>query len=200
MLETYYEHTVMAPVDGLVFDIGCGEFRFAAAMLDAGARRVVAVDPSPVPCGVADNDRVIVRTLAVVGRPTRKSLDTFIEFDDRKCSTLCAYGSADIPSRQRMSRLVQTITLWQLVVDHGYPSIIKLDIEGAESEVLAYWPGPIADQVTIEFHDHTTGVDNTMLPDAFLRWYHPIQHQRYRRRGRLSHWNSLFVLRELPKC
>ena len=43
--------------------------------------------------------------------------------------------------------------------------VVKLDCEGAEYDVLLDWPGPIAEQITVEFHEHTGA--NVKGPDVY---------------------------------
>jgi FkbM family methyltransferase len=61
------------------------------------------------------------------------------------------------------SRLVSTITYEQLVQQHGLFSVVKLDIEGAEYEVIENLYECNATHFCVEFHHHCTGfsIDDT---------------------------------------
>ena len=79
--------------------------------------------------------------------------------------------------------------------------LIKLDVEGSEFAILQTWPGPIATQLSIEFHDY---VDNSMYDDEYfnrlfqgsLADYEVVQHEVSEvSNARRGHWDSLFRLR-----
>jgi FkbM family methyltransferase len=83
--------------------------------------------------------------------------------------------------------------------------LVKLDIEGEEFEVLENWPGPIADQISVEFHDFTgpmrhrvdAGYYETVLWPK-LPWYRIEAHDWVDLNGsptHFGHWDSLLVLR-----
>ncbi len=82
--------------------------------------------------------------------------------------------------------------------------VVKLDCEGAEYGVLLDWPGPIANQITVEFHEHTGANEKGIeMYQRILRhlkqWYRVIQHETSQEHGikTPNYWDSLFVLKEL---
>jgi FkbM family methyltransferase len=87
-----------------------------------------------------------------------------------------------------------------LPVDHW--DVVKLDCEGAEYDILKEWPGPIANQITVEFHDFTgcnpAGEETYKEILAHLgQWYDVVQHEKTTLNNIENYWDSLFVLKEL---
>jgi hypothetical protein len=82
--------------------------------------------------------------------------------------------------------------------------VVKLDCEGAEYEILRNWPGPIARQITIEFHDFLGGAPPGVASAGHAeilahlgQWYDVAQHEWTTQHGAgWNYWDSLFVLRE----
>jgi hypothetical protein len=79
--------------------------------------------------------------------------------------------------------------------------LVKLDIEGAEFDVLEHWPGPVATQLSIEFHD---AFDKRFYDAAYferlfagpLADYRVVQHEAMREPyPDIGHWDSLLVLK-----
>lgn len=67
---------------------------------------------------------------------------------------------------------------------------VKLDIEGAEYQVLKAWPGPIAKQISVEFHPHFCK-DKDLISAARAqldKWYTCVENK--------EEIDHLFVLRE----
>jgi FkbM family methyltransferase len=80
--------------------------------------------------------------------------------------------------------------------------IVKLDCEGAEYEILKTWPGPISNQITVEFHDFTGSNPNgeetyTEILAHLGQWYDVVQHEKTKLNNIENYWDSLFVLKEL---
>jgi FkbM family methyltransferase len=80
--------------------------------------------------------------------------------------------------------------------------VVKLDCEGAEYEILKTWPGPIANQITVEFHDFTGANPDgeetyKEIFDHLGQWYDIVQHEKTKLNGIENYWDSLFVLKGL---
>jgi FkbM family methyltransferase len=130
----------------LVFDIGAHVGDRIAAFRSLGAR-VVAVEPQPALVRVLrflygrDRDVTVVR--AAVGA-TAGEADILLNIDNPTVSTLspdfvrAADGSAGWEGQHWTGRgRVPVTTLDALIVAHGLPAFIKIDVEGYEAEALA---------------------------------------------------------------
>jgi FkbM family methyltransferase len=188
------EHSFFSPIDGVVLDIGCGNFDFAKKVLEHGATHVIAVDPNRLL--LPPNEDRISFINSAVGENTRK--DIYVENENHEENHLEKY-SGDYITKQKSKYEIDVITIDKIMKDYKVEkfSLIKIDCEGAETEILRSITSCISEQITIEFHDH---IDNSLyhIPYSFLNLYKIISNKKYERRGRLSHWDSLFVARK--KC
>lgn len=70
--------------------------------------------------------------------------------------------------------------------------LVKLNIEGAEYDILSQWPGPIAKQIVVSFHEHTSegrgGSEVGRIMEHLGKWYQVIQHVNEPRYGCASNW------------
>ena len=101
---------------------------------------------------------------------------------------------------------VPCTSLERLMADEhiAFFEIVKLDCEGAEYAILDGWPGPIARQITVEFHDFL-GFNPDARPEAYharllaqlSRWYDPVKHvkEAVEWLDEPAYLDSLFVLR-----
>jgi hypothetical protein len=87
----------------------------------------------------------------------------------------------------------------KLTVPHW--DLVKLDCEASEFSILEHWPGPIATQISVEFHDYMhrekwgkmyfDGLFNYKLTD-----YEVVQHEDFAAcDNAMGHWDSLLVLK-----
>jgi hypothetical protein len=85
--------------------------------------------------------------------------------------------------------------------------VVKLDCEGEEFSILENWPGPIATQISVEFHDFTgprralvdEGYYENKLWPHLCQWYKVVKHDWVDLRGEpayCGHWDSLLVLKQ----
>jgi hypothetical protein len=78
--------------------------------------------------------------------------------------------------------------------------LIKLDCEASEFPILENWPGPIATQISVEFHDyvHKSKWDAAYFARLFESLgrfgYRVIQHEEFELGGGWGHWDSLLAL------
>lgn len=78
--------------------------------------------------------------------------------------------------------------------------VVKLDCEGSEFSILENWPGPIADQISVEFHDWTDPKkrDGDYYEKLFagpLKDYEVVQHELSVQGTGTGHWDTLLVLK-----
>ena len=183
---------------GWALDVGARGYVFAREMARLGLR-VVAVDPEPPPAGFAIEGVTVVEAGIVgVGHAGRA---TFASWDNGEPDCLVGYGGP-VPDRARL-REVATVDVRQLMgrFDVRQWDVVKMNCEGAEFDVLQTWPGPIAKQIAVSFHDHTganPGGEETYraLLGHLAKWYDVERHvweDRYS--AGFSFWDSLFVLR-----
>ena len=94
-----------------------------------------------------------------------------------------------------------TITGLMKVVGIGFWDVVKLDCEGAEFGILENWPGRIARQISVEFHD---AFDPAKWNDQYFEWlfsrlarfgYRVVSHRGYKldqsQQSTFGHWDSL---------
>ena len=191
---------------GWVLDVGARGYLFTNEMVRRGMG-VVAVDPKPPSTTPSSADRVIlviapvymvVAGLVGIGHAGRA---TFASWDNGEPDCLVGWGGP-VPEQASL-REVETLDVRQLMARFGVPSweLVKMNCEGAEYDILGTWPGPIARQITVSFHDHTganPGGDATYkrLFAHLSEWYDVERHvweERYGAGG--SYYDSLFVLR-----
>lgn len=144
-LKKFGDHTLDADriKPGCVLDAGCRDYDFALAIL--------AFSPTlQITCLDIDDDvirnrpnrpRLVACQLALVAE------NYPYDFVGR---VLAGNGSRVIDGNE-----VPTIKLSSLPTKMYPYEAVKLDIEGSEYDVLLTWPGPVADQITVEYHEHT---------------------------------------------
>ena len=188
--------------DQPVLDVGCREFEWSSAM-HARGHRVVALDPAPdikgtdVPPGVEFEGSALVSNAS---EPVQ-----LVVLPNAGASYI--HGPAH-PNRegQYPHVTVPALTMQQLMsryqVEHW--DAVKLNCEGSEYAILENWPGPIATQLTVSFHEHTGANPNKANPeDTYQRtlnhlkqWYTVERHVKERRPTcPENYWDSLFLLR-----
>ena len=139
----------------LAFDIGAAEGYHAAILLSLDAR-AVAVEPNPRSVAVlerrvAGRGAAVVRA-AVAERSGQRVLR--VSSSDPELSTLVTTeahegGREADPWDGEVD--VTTVTLDQLIAEHGRPDFIKIDVEGAELEVLRGLSTAV-ERLSFEFH------------------------------------------------
>lgn len=179
---------------GHVLDAGCRGFEFSKWFAERG-HSVWAVDPSPdissAPIGIGFSNTAIVGSqwepnaqLDIAGDPEGWFIGRKISVTSVKVFT------------QTIEKLTSDM-LW------GKPwDLIKLNIEGSEYDVLETWPGPIAKQIVVSFHEHTDRRrgrgECDRLIDKMREWYTPVQHvwdARYH--AGFNYWDTLLIRKDL---
>lgn len=215
-------HTIdvdLLPEAPVILDAGCRGFAFSKDILSLRPKaRIIAFDPDPLIFNphidrldywrlglVAGQQRLTdyVSTTkssgdgganfitdpgsVIDGKVTRQ--ESGWEFSDFELHTVACVNI------QGVMRLAE--------VEHF--DVVKLDIEGQEFPVLENWPGPIATQISVEFHDFTGPMKHrvdagyyTTLMDHLGQWYRFARHEWMDLDGdpvHFGHWDSVLVLK-----
>lgn len=194
-----FDDTLM-PERPVVLDVGARDFGFTNGIIERWpSARVVAVEPDPDVKAPEWMDGVRWRFInaALVGDGrTESGYAQYSTGEGNFLTEAKSYYDA------RMLRVLCTnIRDLMNAVGFHHWDLVKLDCEGSEFQILQRWPGPIATQITCEFHDyHDAAKYNADFYAALfarLPWYEVRQHKSFS----LSpgqppgHWDSLLVRR-----
>jgi hypothetical protein len=183
MITVVHEHSVdldLLPKNSNILDLGCRGFLFTNEMERLG-HKVFPVDIDTLPenrpyyrIAISDND----------GK-------CGIQHDNDKQATRIKEGSEISCYTLESFSLACAIDVWDL---------IKIDIEGAELQVIQSLKCPPAKQLSIEFHLHTGiyGINEMTLMVAKLQalGYEAVSHEMTSQHGAgVNYWDSLFILR-----
>jgi len=207
MLESIYEHSVrtdlLAPGEP-VLDVGARNFAFSKELVRRGFE-VYAMEPDPYILDPGLKGLTLIRRalvwrqlcgpqpLAMFGNGTGNHLLTQTMARPSEC-TVVAVECEDLET-----------VMWRTGI--GSWGLVKLDCEGCEYDILRTWPGPVAKEISVEFHDHIGANPHKDDPERIYRvildhlapWYTAVQHERSVRHciGTPNYWDTLFVLTNL---
>lgn len=195
------DHTIVdMPSDSnKVLDVGCQLFDFAVDMAAEGYQ-VHCLEPDmSVSCPRHPN--LFLHNFALVPEQQSGLIVKLIKCYDNQANHL-----SSIPGSKGPTQEVSGISLLQFSKLIKIPvwDIIKMNCEGAEYFTLLEWPGPIAKQITVSFHEHIgAGIDfygsdiYNRIIKHLSQWYEVVQHELSQRHGikTLNYWDSLFVLK-----
>jgi FkbM family methyltransferase len=139
---------------GWIIDAGCRGFEFTRGWLDLGFK-VFALDADPtmtVPDDLLARPDFRFCCAAVVGNQTN---EVRFAMDD---GTVARHVVTPEMSAYRWPVItVKAMTISQVLEQLGVESVeaVKLDVEGSEYEILKKWPGPVAKQINVSYHEHT---------------------------------------------
>ncbi len=170
-LKTLATHTVdierLTPFGGIVIDAGCRDFDFAEEMAVRGFT-VHCFDPAPDVDYMGARTNIIFHKWALVGVGKEGDLKMVVAGNGSRLSP-----QAEFPV---YAHSLSTLKIIRQI------ACVKLDVEGSEYDILLTWPGPIADQVTVEFHEHTNLGKAVHGDDIYKRinahmsqWYDRVQ-------------------------
>jgi len=196
------DHTVLGPVtEGMnVLDVGSRKYGFSKPMAGMGCN-VVAVEPDDdVSFSVNPN---IHRIFGAMVAKQYIGCDDLFKWSSGEGNFLDCTGAVPPTSAIRQMTCCYSIQQIMKMAKVDYWDIVKLDCEGSEYEILLDWPGPVAGQITVEFHDFNganPGKEETYskIFAHIGQWYDVIQHEatvRFAAKVK-NYWDSLFVLRE----
>jgi FkbM family methyltransferase len=199
-IERLAEHSVdldLLPQAPVVLDAGCRGFDFSNAVLDVRPdARIIAMDAAPGAGGSTDH-RITFLNQPLVGFLQSSRME-FVPLPNP-----AACFMREINSTASQGILLETRTLQWITSQFQVSKfdLIKLDVEGSEFGILETWPGAIATQISVEFHDY---VDNNKYDDAYFQRlflgslgdYEVVQHEMSEvSNARRGHWDSLLRLR-----
>ena len=202
MFITEGEHTVICPKEGdLILDIGCRHFTFSKAMQSRGCI-CYALEPD---ANVKAPEGIQLYHDAIAPQENSGKASTLIMWSSGEGNHLDSI-SGGIPE-SHTTQEVRCISIVDISkhfnVTHW--DIVKMDCEGSEYRVLLDWPGPIATQIAIEFHDFTganpEGEEmHKRIIEHLSQWYYVVRHEKDERCAAkvTNYWDSLFVLKGTP--
>jgi FkbM family methyltransferase len=187
---------------GWALDVGCRDFGFSKLMVENGLK-VIAIDPDPDVGGEAVEPNITILHFALIGDRLSGAPNQVPLF----LTDASGYTNNIFRGDPKSALLVSTKTLPELTqeIGIGFFEIVKLDCEGAEYSILENWPGPIARQISVEFHDFL-GMNPEPDAETYYRrmfahleqWYAVSKH-----RKEVPDWggapiyaDSVFVLKE----
>ena len=201
-LQSLASHTIdvdLLPEEPIVLDVGCRWFDFTRGILAHRPKAVVlCLDPSSDIIREVDlpTRQVQFRPIALVGHDRfSTNFAEGIAGDGGGNHALDADRDGDYKIRR-----VPCMNIEQFMYHWGVQHFdaVKLDCEGSEFGILENWPGPIATQLSVEFHDWSgpwkergCGMAITNLAHF---GYKTVQHELSKQGTGIGHWDSLFVL------
>ena len=207
-LQALASHTVdldLLPSEPLVLDVGCRWFDFTnAVQIRRKAARIIAIDPARDVIPPLMNLRGALAPFeflncALVGDP--RPFQQLAHFSTGEGDFLTNQSHFAGWDKQPDIYEVPCVRIGELMtgqnIDHF--DLVKLDCEGSEFGILENWPGPIATQISVEFHDwdkpqyRSESYFNTLW--ARLPWYRVVQHELSKQGTGVGHWDTLLVLR-----
>ena len=201
-------HTVdtdLLPEAPTVLDVGCRWFDFTVEiMAQRPAAKVIALDPAVDVAQYMETgkrpDAVKFLNVALVG--SGHSLQWLAHFSTGEGDFLTP-APRTMPGWdiQPTWHEVECFTVSELMLMQAVKKfdLVKLDCEGSEFDVLERWPGPIATQISVEFHDwDKPHYRSETYYDQLWRklpWYRVVQHKLSTQGTGCGHWDTLLTLR-----
>ena len=145
---------------GTALCAGVGEdISFDIQLMGLHNMKIVGVDPTLKSLAyierIVNNEQYHLLESALIGRSDLSQIEIYENSNPEYVSEsiLSEHSSVDY----KRSRMVSTITIEQIISQHGELALIKMDIEGAEYEVIENLKESPANHFCIEFHHHCTG-------------------------------------------
>lgn len=179
---------------GTVLDLGANVGKFATLMTERYPCRCVAIEPGPSEFSqIPSNDRIEAHRLAVCGERGEVVLNLTA---NSECNSLGKVPGHNYTHSVR----VQAVTLGDALELAGTDrvSLLKLDIEGSEIDVLGTADPALLrrfDQITVEFHDLYDMTPEPVVRDTIRKVCNAGFHLFCFYRGPSRHVDVLFVNR-----
>jgi FkbM family methyltransferase len=201
-LQSLASHTIdidLLPEEPIVLDVGCRWFDFTRGILALRPKAsIIALDPSSdvqwemsLPLWQVH----LMHAALVGGDQMWTNFAEGIAGDGGGNFALDAEKHGDYKIRRVSALNIQGL-MSELRINHF--DAVKLDCEGSEFGILENWPGPIATQISVEFHDWTGPWQKHGCQEAIraLHYYgyKTVQHEFSKQGTGIGHWDSLFVL------
>ena len=179
---------------GTVLDLGANVGKFARLITRNYPCRCVAIEPSPSEfVQIPSNDRIQSHQIAVCGKRGEVVLNLTA---NSECNSL-----DKVPGHEYThSVTVPAVTLEDALrlVPDGRVSLLKLDVEGSEIDILGTADATLLrrfDQITVEFHDGCDMTPRRVVRDTIRKVRDAGFRVFYFERGRARHFDVLFVNR-----
>jgi FkbM family methyltransferase len=181
-IEIIAEHSVdldLLPEKAKILDLGCRGFLFTDELRRLG-HNVLAVD-----CDKFEREDYF--QIAISNKVGRVG----IKRSNDPQATMIMEGSEFMCMDLKMLMLTARVEFFDL---------IKIDVEGAEYEIIMSLEKAPAKQISVEFHLHTGiyGENEMLLMENKLLWlgYFPVKHDKTKQHGlSYNYWDSLWILR-----
>lgn len=192
------EHTLATNLltpGGYALDVGCRNFRFSGLLIDRGLH-VIGIDPAPDVWLGYDGPVVGIQAALEHGGPDRVKL----HYEDNGNGTHVVDASREGVGifESPVVRLPWIMETYQI----KHWAVVKFDLEGGEFALLQNWPGPIATQVSVEFHSNNPrtppNVDevHAQIRAHMSQWYDVVYGaEKVLQWGRWDYFDLLFVLK-----
>jgi FkbM family methyltransferase len=161
-----------------VLDVGCRGMRFAEDLAWRG-HRVIALDPDPTARPAMPFINVEFFPLALVPKTESVHGTKLVLTEDPEARYV-------IPTDEDTDRpyiLVGNITLQELMRDCRVEEfdLIKMNMEGGEFDILDTMQSPLAKQIVVSFHEHTSRKRGQAAIDGLIqrlgKWYDVLRHE-----------------------
>lgn len=161
-----HNHTIdedLIKKGGWALDLGCNDFVMSNHLVSMGLN-VIGIDPIKgikKPQSLSNNENFILLEKACVGKKDSQT-KTYYQYSHfgansiyNKPEMLHSLGNGHSNNPLETSYEVSLITIKELMDQYGIDQFeyIKIDVEGAEYEILENFPSKCTKQISIEFHD-----------------------------------------------
>lgn len=190
--EVVAHHTILPEflTGGPVLDVGCRAHGFGVWFADRG-HKVMALDPDP-DLDPPTHPNIQYHRAALM---PEGGVHRFWMHENPEARCVLFGGEV------RPGKIVEVKAMGLGDIATTKWDVVKFNCEGSEYEVLPKWPGPIARQMVVSFHEHYRPQGWRAIGkivEHLLKWYHPVIHGwDVRHYGGYNYWDSVFVLKEL---